>query len=47
MIYPSILGRKYKEYIPFIEEVDKRLTSTLLKFCVSKGYIYQFMAAIL
>ncbi|MFM7406712.1 MAG: hypothetical protein ACKO3K_08625 [Cuspidothrix sp.] len=40
MIYPSILARKYNEYIPFIEEVDKKVTSTLLKFCVSKGYAF-------
>ena len=40
MIYPSILDRKYQEYKPFVEEVAKRVKSTLINFCESKGYAF-------
>jgi len=40
MIYPSILERKYNEYSPFVEEVAKRVKSTLINFCESKGYAF-------
>ena len=40
MIYPSILERKYNEYAPFVQEVAKRVKSTLVNFCESKGYAF-------
>jgi ppGpp synthetase/RelA/SpoT-type nucleotidyltranferase len=40
MIYPSILGRKYNEYKPFVEEVAKRGKETLLNFCDHQGYAF-------
>ena len=40
MIYPSILDRKYQEYKPFVEEVAKRVKSTLINFCEGKGYAF-------
>jgi ppGpp synthetase/RelA/SpoT-type nucleotidyltranferase len=38
MIYPSILERQYGQYLPFVEEVGKRITETMLNFCDSSGY---------
>lgn len=40
MIYPSILDRKYQEYYPFVEEVSKKVKSTLIYFCEGKGYAF-------
>jgi ppGpp synthetase/RelA/SpoT-type nucleotidyltranferase len=38
MIYPSILDRQYGQYLPFVEEVGKRVRETMLNFCDSNGY---------
>jgi ppGpp synthetase/RelA/SpoT-type nucleotidyltranferase len=38
MIYPSILDRQYEQYLPFVEEVAKRVKETMLNFCDSNGY---------
>lgn len=38
MIYPSILDRKYQQYLPFVKEVANRVRATMLNFCDSKGY---------
>jgi ppGpp synthetase/RelA/SpoT-type nucleotidyltranferase len=40
MIYPSILERKYNEYLPFVRVVAERVKSTLINFCESKGYAF-------
>lgn len=40
MIYPSILERKYQEYLPFINEVSIRVKDTLINFCEGKGYAF-------
>ncbi|MUG94172.1 hypothetical protein F7734_17975 [Scytonema sp. UIC 10036] len=40
MIYPSVLERKYNEYIPFVKKVSERVKSTLVNFCESKGYAF-------
>jgi len=33
MIYPSILDRQYAQYLPFVENVAKRVKETMLNFC--------------
>lgn len=38
MIFPSILDRQYQQYYPLVEEVAKRVKSTMLNFCDNKGY---------
>ena len=38
MIYPPILDRQYQQYHPLVEEVAKRVKSTMLNFCDYKGY---------
>ena len=38
MIYPPILDRQYQQYHPLVEEVAKRVKSTMLNFCDHKGY---------
>lgn len=38
MIYPPILDRQYQQYHPLVEEVAKRVKSTMLNFCDNKGY---------
>lgn len=40
MIYPSILDRKYREYLPLVTDVAKRVRETMLNFCDSKGYAF-------
>ena len=40
MIYPSILERKYNEYLPFVRVVAERVKSTLVNFCESRGYAF-------
>ncbi|MCT7960071.1 hypothetical protein NG791_05250 [Laspinema sp. D1] len=40
MQYPSILDRQYQQYLPFVEEVAKRVKSTLVNFCDKKGYAF-------
>lgn len=40
MIYPSILDRTYQEYKPFVEELAKRVKSTLIKYCEEQGYAF-------
>lgn len=40
MLYPSILERKYNEYIPFVKRVSETVKSTLVNFCESKGYAF-------
>ena len=40
MIYPSILERQYTKYLPFIEDVSKRIKETLINFCEQKGYAF-------
>lgn len=40
MIYPSILERKYNQYIPFVKRVSETVKSTLVNFCESKGYAF-------
>ncbi|MCT7964894.1 hypothetical protein NG799_00935 [Laspinema sp. D1] len=40
MKYPSILDRQYQQYLPFVEEVAKRVKSTLVNFCDKKGYAF-------
>lgn len=38
MIYPSILERRYQEYLPFVETVASRVKDTILNFCEKNGY---------
>lgn len=38
MIYPSILERRYQEYLPFVEAVASRVKDTILNFCEKNGY---------
>lgn len=38
MIYPSILERRYQEYLPIVEEVASRVKNTMLNFCEKNGY---------
>jgi ppGpp synthetase/RelA/SpoT-type nucleotidyltranferase len=38
MIYPSILERRYQEYLPFVEAVASRVKDTMLNFCEKNGY---------
>lgn len=38
MIYPSILERRYQEYLPFVEAVASRVKATILNFCEKNGY---------
>lgn len=38
MIYPPILDRQYQQYHPLVEEVAKRVKSTMLNFCDNKRY---------
>jgi ppGpp synthetase/RelA/SpoT-type nucleotidyltranferase len=38
MIYPSILDRQYEQYLPFVQEVAKRVRETMLNFCDTNGY---------
>ena len=38
MIYPPILDRQYQQYHPLVEQVAKRVKSTMLNFCDHKGY---------
>ncbi|NES18014.1 MAG: hypothetical protein F6K41_03585 [Symploca sp. SIO3E6] len=38
MIYPSILERRYQEYLPFVQEVARRVKDTILNFCENNGY---------
>jgi ppGpp synthetase/RelA/SpoT-type nucleotidyltranferase len=40
MIYPSVLERRYQEYHPFLEEVAKRVKSTILNFCEDNSYAF-------
>jgi ppGpp synthetase/RelA/SpoT-type nucleotidyltranferase len=40
MKYPSILDRQYEQYRPLVEEVAKRVKSTLVNFCDHKGYAF-------
>ncbi|MBO0351222.1 hypothetical protein J0895_19515 [Phormidium pseudopriestleyi FRX01] len=40
MKYPSILDRQYQQYLPLVEEVAKRVKSTLVNFCDNKGYAF-------
>jgi ppGpp synthetase/RelA/SpoT-type nucleotidyltranferase len=40
MIYPSILERRYAEYLPFIEEAAKQVKLTLVNFCEAKRYAF-------
>ena len=40
MKYPAILDRQYQQYLPFVEEVAKRVKSTLVNFCEQKGYAF-------
>ncbi|MDD1418844.1 hypothetical protein MEO40_06775 [Dolichospermum sp. ST_sed1] len=40
MIYPSILERKYNEYLPFVKVVAERVKSTLINLCENKGYAF-------
>lgn len=38
MIYPSILERRYLEYLPFVEQVASRVKDTIINFCEKNGY---------
>jgi ppGpp synthetase/RelA/SpoT-type nucleotidyltranferase len=38
MIYPSILERRYLEYLPFVEQVANRVKDTIINFCEENGY---------
>ncbi len=38
MIYPSILERRYQEYLPFVKVVASRVKDTMLNFCERNGY---------
>jgi ppGpp synthetase/RelA/SpoT-type nucleotidyltranferase len=38
MIYPSILERRYQEYLPFVEAVASPVKDTMLNFCEKNGY---------
>jgi ppGpp synthetase/RelA/SpoT-type nucleotidyltranferase len=40
MIYPSILDRKYNQYLPFVQEVAKQAKETILNFCDRHGYAF-------
>lgn len=40
MIYPSVLERRYQEYQPFLEEVARRVKSTMLNFCENHSYAF-------
>lgn len=40
MKYPSILDRQYQQYLPLVEEVAKRVKSTLVNFCDKEGYAF-------
>lgn len=40
MIYPSILDRKYQAYLPFLEDVARRVRNTLVNFCESRDYAF-------
>lgn len=40
MKYPSILDRQYQQYLPLVEEVAKRVKSTLVNFCDQEGYAF-------
>jgi ppGpp synthetase/RelA/SpoT-type nucleotidyltranferase len=40
MKYPSILDRQYQQCLPFVEEVAKRVKSTLVNFCDKEGYAF-------
>ncbi|MBD1921305.1 hypothetical protein H6F77_09395 [Microcoleus sp. FACHB-831] len=38
MIYPAILERRYREYLPFVDAVASRVKDTMLNFCEKNGY---------
>ena len=38
MIYPSILERRYQDYLPLVKEVASRVKDTMLNFCEKNGY---------
>ncbi|MGB3532826.1 MAG: hypothetical protein WBA13_04845 [Microcoleaceae cyanobacterium] len=40
MTYPAILDRKFNEYKPFVEELAKKVKSTLVNKCEEEGYAF-------
>ncbi|MBJ7900734.1 MAG: hypothetical protein GC158_12640 [Cyanobacteria bacterium RI_101] len=43
MIYPSILGRAYQEYFPFLELLSQKVKETLLNYCEKNpNYAFTF-----